>query len=196
MAFDKAKLKREIERDRRQKVKARLRELSDQIKAARAARREAMRAVQLDCRAAREQLRTQCALRRETERTQGAERIAARRRDLDAERRDEQLLRQADRRGAVRKRSTSAERRQESDDEVRANIHESLVPVFDTVRRGIKGSPRKSRTEAFLQWAEENPGEVYAIRDAQADREVAKLLAEHARLERLSRKRSLAGVPF
>jgi len=43
---------------------------------------------------------------------------------------------------------------------------------------------------------EENPGEVYAIQDADADKHLAKLLAEHERLERLNRRASLAGVPF
>lgn len=58
----------------------------------------------------------------------------------------------------------------ESDDEVRRNIPAELEPVFDRVRRQIKGSARRSRTEAFLEWAEANPDEVLAMQaDAAAD---------------------------
>jgi hypothetical protein len=75
-------------------------------------------------------------------------------------------------------RSVHRERLTESDDEVRANIPRGLVKVFDKVRRHIKGSDRKSRSEAFLQWAEENPGEVYAIQEREGEREVRRLLRE------------------
>ncbi len=43
------------------------------------------------------------------------------------------------------------ERQAESDDEVRSNIPPELVALFERVKRGIKASPRMSRTEAFLQ---------------------------------------------
>lgn len=194
--FDKKRLRRELERDRRAKVRERLKELARLIREARKMRREAVQAVREECAAARKAASSSCALRAQREREIGAERIAARKLELEAERRDEKLLRAADRRGRPRVRATSSERRRESDDEVRANIPDGLVPVFDSVRRFIKGTPRKSRTEAFLEWTEENADEVYAIRNRQADREIAKLIAEQDRLERLNRRASLADVPF
>ncbi len=44
----------------------------------------------------------------------------------------------------------NAERLSESDDEVRQNIAEALVPLFNRVRAQIRGSRRQTRTEAFL----------------------------------------------
>jgi hypothetical protein len=64
-------------------------------------------------------------------------------------------------------RSTVRERKQEDDDSVRNNLPRELIPVFDKHRRSIKGSTRRSRTEEFLQWAEENPDEVIAIQQAE-----------------------------
>ena len=37
------------------------------------------------------------------------------------------------------------------------------------MKKKIKGGPRRSRTEAFLEWAEENPGEIVAIQQAGAE---------------------------
>src|SRR5436190_6590454 len=45
-----------------------------------------------------------------------------------------------------------------------------------------------SRTEAFLHWVEENPDEVLAIQEADAEKQFRKLLAEQARLERTQAK--------
>jgi hypothetical protein len=97
----------------------------------------------------------------------------------------------------VKARSSSAERRQESDDEVVRNLPEALVGVFHKMRKHVKGGPRRTRTEAFLEWVEENPGEVYAMQGEQAERDLAKLVAEHERATRLARRKSLAhDVPF
>jgi hypothetical protein len=54
-----------------------------------------------------------------------------------------------------------SERRGESDDEVRANIPEELIPLFNRVKRAIKAGKRMTRTEAFMKYAEEHPGERY-----------------------------------
>lgn len=194
VALDKKKLRREIERARRAKVKARLLELKEAIKKAREERYEAVRAVQLDCRVKREELRQSCGLRRIRAREGGAQEVLRRRGELEEERRYEQQIRNADR--PRRLRSTTRERGQESDDAVRSNLAPDMVPVFDAVRKHIKGSPRKSRTEAFLQWAEENPGEVYDLMQRDADRYLAGLLAEQERTQRELRRRSVAGVPF
>jgi hypothetical protein len=200
VALDKKRLAKEIESSRRSALKARLAELSALIKAARAQRREAVKGVQVQCRVAREKLRTVCARRAQAAKLRGAEAVAARKREADEARETDKLLKSADRRhrvGVVKARSSALERRQESDDEVIRNLPESLVGVFQKMRKHVKGGPRRTRTEAFLEWVEENPGEVYAMQGEQAERDLAKLVAEHERATRLSRRKALAhDVPF
>ena len=65
--------------------------------------------------------------------------------------------------------------------------------MFDKVRRQIKGLERKTRTEAFLEWAEENPGEVYAMQEREAEREIKRLVREHQRAKGAG---GLDNVPF
>lgn len=198
--LDKKRLMRELERDRRSKVRSRVAELRQLIKVARAEKRAAIRGVQLQCAQARKKLRSVCQLRADRARAQGDNVIAARRGELGEQREIDRTIRDVDargKRGPGVKRATLRERRAESDDEVRANIPRAMVGVFDSVRRYVKPTARMSRTEAFLQWAEENAGEVYAIQAQQAERDLARLLAEQERVERLSRKRGrLADVPF
>jgi dihydroorotate dehydrogenase len=83
-----------------------------------------------------------------------------------------------------------------------------LRAVFDKVRRTIKGTAKKSRTEAFLDWAEENPEEILAVQQVDADRELKQLLKqqrEQGRTVRDARRyklppeelaKLLEGVPF
>jgi hypothetical protein len=116
-------------------------------------------------------------------------------------------VRNADRRN-VKQRSTIRERSQESDDAVRSNLPPELVPVFNAHRKNYKGSARRSRTEQFLEWAEENPDEIISIQSANAERELAELVREHTAHGRAVRKagryrqdpaalrRALAAVPF
>lgn len=202
-ALDKKKLMREIEKERRASLKARLAELAALIKAARANRREAVKAVKTQCRVARAKLRTVCARRAEQAKARGAEAIATRAREKLEVLETDKLIKSADRRhrtGVVKARSSSAERRQESDDEVIRNLPESLAGVFAKVKRHIKGTARRTRTEAFLEWVEENPGEVYAMQAEQAERDLARLVAEHEKASRRSRSKSrlapLEEVPF
>ncbi|HLO20161.1 MAG TPA: hypothetical protein VK192_06675, partial [Sphingomicrobium sp.] len=91
---------------------------------------------------------------------------------------------------------TAAERRQESDDEVRSNLSEDMVPVFDKVARYIKPGPRRTRTEAFLEWAEENPDAVLEAQQLAADKYLNELLAEEARHARSLRRSQKEAVPF
>jgi len=77
---------------------------------------------------------------------------------------------------------TATERRQESDDEVRRNLPADLLALFEQVKRQIKGSTRISRTEAFLQFAEEHPGEVVNAIEGLSDRELKRLQAEERRI--------------
>jgi len=192
MAFDKAKLRREIERARKEALRVRLAELRGLIKTARADRHAAIRGVQLDCKAKREQLRNTCALRRVEASELGLRGIERARHVFAHEQRDAKQIAQAGR--PPKARSTAKERQQESDDAVRGNLAPEMLRVFDSVKRHIKGGPRKSRTEEFLEWAEENPGEVYTLQARAADRELAALLAEEARANKELRRRS--AVPF
>ena len=65
--------------------------------------------------------------------------------------------------------------------------------LFNKVRRNIKGSDRRSRSEAFLEWAEENPGEIYAMQEQEAAREIKRLVNEY---QREARGSGDAHVPF
>lgn len=88
----------------------------------------------------------------------------------------------AEQRGAPKPeklRRTSAEARAESDDEVRRNVAPELHPVWRRVKRTIHGSPRRSRTEAFLEWCEANPAEVERIQWEDAERDVERMVAEY-----------------
>lgn len=225
----KLRLIRESELKKRDK--ARLRDLAAKIAHARATKTTNLRQIRTLCRLGRQNLRARIkALRSETadqlRRTVEELRRAQATRCADDERtlelglaaqlkgaRDEladarrSFKHQYGRKGG---RSTAKERREESADEVAHNLPPELVPVFRRVERSIHGGPRKSRTEAFLEWAEENPDDVHGIMYEQADRDVARLVAEHeacgARLAKAKHGRgyrdpadvaaALAGVPF
>lgn len=193
MALNKAQLRREIQRAHREKFKVRLGELKGLIVAAREAKRAAIRAVQVDCAANRIKAREACALRALEARQRGAAEVAARRAKLKGEKRFEAKM------GAIERprklRSTAGERRHESDDEVRSNLPADMVRVFDRVRKHIKGGPRRTRTEAFFEWAEENPGEVFELMQHDADRYLAALLAEQEQAMKQIKRRGGA-VPF
>ena len=193
-ALDKKKLWREIERDERRKKREKLAELRIELRRARAQRKEAMKSAVERCRterlAARERARAlrirglaelreaarlertsardACALSKGEAKTKGG--IERRRAELAAERKFHADMRRIERGNRARvsehPHAIYVERRSESDDEVRQNISSDLVPLFEHVRRGIKGSPRMTRTEAFLKYAEEHPAELLsAIED-------------------------------
>lgn len=65
--------------------------------------------------------------------------------------------------------------RQETDAEVEGNIPPELVALWRRVRRSIKGSDRKSRTEAFLEYAEEHPDEEWTALEDSVDRAIAEM---------------------
>lgn len=81
----------------------------------------------------------------------------------------------------------AAELRAESDDAVRANLPPDLVPVFDRVRRSIKGTPRMTRTERFLEWAAEHPADVWEIQREADHRAMVAHDRELRELERAAR---------
>lgn len=199
MTFDKKRLKREIERERKRKVNARRAELRELIKQARARRAERLSVIRDQCKAERQALTIQCANRRQQARDEARSVVTERRAELGHVDAEERVYREAD--ATIRKRrgrTTARERKAESDDEVRENLPADLVPVFDTVRRGIKGGPRKSRTEAFLEWAQENPEDVLQVQMTDADRDVERLIREYQELSKPAKQRRLRreAVPF
>jgi hypothetical protein len=67
----------------------------------------------------------------------------------------------------------------ESDDAVRKNLPPDLVAVFNKVKQRIKGKRTMDRTEAFLQWVEENPDAVVAVQAGAAEADVERMVREH-----------------
>ena len=223
------KLQKELAGYLREKDRAALALLRARIKVARNDRLLMLRAARSSCAMARSQLQAQQRGEREAfVQRQRAERVAERAtcstgkdsakltgrqreaRALAEAKEAAELQRQvraADRRG-VKARSTARERGQEDDDAVRSNLPPELRPVFDTVRKKIKASGKRSRTEAFLDWAEENPEEILAVQQATADRELKAMLKEQREQGRTVRdarryklppaelEKLLAEVPF
>jgi hypothetical protein len=80
--------------------------------------------------------------------------------------------------------------------------------VFDKHRKAFNSSAKRSPTEQFLEWAEENLDEVLAVQQADADLPLKELLREQRDLGRTVRSerrysrtpaelaRLLAEVPF
>jgi hypothetical protein len=81
---------------------------------------------------------------------------------------------------ASEERRAKREREQESDDAVEANIDAELIPVWRQVKREIRGTPKMSRTEAFLHWVGENENEMWAMREQAIAEELDDLAAEQA----------------
>lgn len=194
--LNKTQLRREIIKHQREQFKARLGELRGLIAAARVAKKEAIRAVRTDCAAKRIEARELCAVRALEAKRRGSSSVAAKRAKLKEEQIFNKRIAGAER--PQRLRSTSRERSQESDDAVRSNLPADMVRVFDAVRRHIKGSPRKTRTEAFYEWAEENPDEVWAVLQHQAERDLKALLAEQEQTTKAYKRASSgrSAVPF
>ena len=226
----------DIQRQHRREAKEKLAHLRAQIRTTRERRRGAMRGAKERCRferlAARERVRAlRLRVLEDLKATVRAERLAARqtcsarvgdaraikdevqraRAALLAERKYQADLRRIESAHRQRRREAPGvargERRGESDDEVRSNIPPDLALLFERVKRSIKASPRMSRTEAFLKYAEEHPAEVLNVIDDQTDaliRELERKEREAARALRRGPSRAaprytseeLAAVPF
>jgi hypothetical protein len=226
-----AAIRRDIEREHRRKARTKLAELREQLRAARLTRKNALTEASLRCRAERiavrdrthlerlralEELRKAlhaerqaardaCALRREEAKSATSDAVQRARGELDAERKYQDDLQRIERgnreRHLATRRTSASERRSESDDEVRVNIPAELVPLFDRVKRGIKGSPRESRTEAFLRYAESHAGEVLAALDDKTEAVIRDLERREREAARYAERRrytpaELADVPF
>jgi hypothetical protein len=131
--------------------------------------------------------------------------------ELEQLRRDLAVVRQRTKREREesRKRVTAKERARESDDQVRANLPPELLPVFAKYKHQAVAGPRRTRTEAFLEFIEENPDIVEEIAQQRAEALLAADVAELRRQEREQarelrkarprpkrRRAAAAGVPF
>ncbi len=83
---------------------------------------------------------------------------------------------------------TALERRQDSDDEVHNAIPEEWVPLWEQVKRSIKATPNRSRLEGFTEYVKANPNDELSVSQANADREIAKLIREERKLSRAMKK--------
>ncbi len=138
-----------------------------------------------------------CAIR-QNEARRVTDRIKRVRAELEAERAYQRDMRRIE--GANRQRTrqahrtSAAERRSQSDDEVRANIPDDLVPLWERVKRTIRGSDRMSRTEAFLHYAEEHPREILQVLEDKTDALVRDMEARERQAARALRRPVSSGV--
>lgn len=193
---------------RRQQARVRLKDVRKQLAAARVERKERMRAARQSCRDARARLtveakqrradlraaiahdrqaqRGMCQATRDATREQTVSKVRTLATHVTNAKHALRLLARAPRSTARAAAGlvTAAESRAESDHAVRVNLPRELVPVFDKVKREIHGSARRSRTEAFLEWAEENPARVYEIQHAGHERWIRDMEREARQLAR------------
>ena len=230
-------LNRDIAKSHREKAAATLRDLREQLHVARTRRNAALSTAKGRCRADRLALRENanarrqrtlaelrdtyakeradardvCVLRKAEVHTEARDPIERAKGKWEAERKYQGDLRRIEQGNRERHRAVhrahADERRSESDDEVRANIQPDHQALWERVKRSIKGSSRESRTEAFLRYAEQNPGEILDALGDDSDRIVRELEEQRARADRAlrppppsKRRRStpeeLAAVPF
>jgi hypothetical protein len=219
-ALDKRQLRREINREHRRKAKEKIASLRQQLGDARRRRKFALRDAKERCRAERIAARERARAMRlrvleELREAMRAERAAARqactvrlgearaikddigraRAELLAEKQYQADLRRIERANLQRRKeahgSTRIERKSESDDEVRANLPAQLIPLFERVKRGIKASPRMTRTESFFRYVEENPHEYLEALDDKTDA----MIRELEQRERAARRDLRRGPP-
>lgn len=231
-----AQTRREMERDLKRRDREKLKTLRESIQAAKRSRNAKLREVGAQCRDARRKNmerakrareRLRASIQRTRERARGlctvsrGEAYATTLREIERAVGALEEERALQRQLAVWTKPTKCalpsgrgakarERREESDCEVAANIDDpGLRVVWEHVKAKIKGGPRRSRTEAFLEWAHDHPGDVYAVQEADAERALVELEQEERRLARevkkagRYKKRSpeelaelLAAVPF
>lgn len=229
MKSEGAKLRAAREADYRRRDQATLKRLAERLKHSKAERSHAFRQIRHYCRLSRQNVNARIKRLRDEQReaiNAKAERLRraqaeqcaadqhAARLELDQVVNEAHAELEQERRsfrkqyGKKKSRTTARERRQEDDQEVEHNLTPELVAVWRSVKGSIRGGDRISRTEAFLKWVEENPDAVHAVLYEAADRDVARLTAEHARVRGRLRKgkrayrdpdelaHALAGVPF
>jgi len=107
--------------------------------------------------AKREAAREKCRLDREHIEAEAKAKIEQAEREAAAERAFRAELAGMAKAQRSKPRVTSRERRDESDDEVRDNLPAELLLLWEREKRRIKATPKRTRTEAFLEWVHEHP---------------------------------------
>lgn len=166
-----------------------MRKLHGEEKAAKLEREERLDILRGVCRRASEKLKQSCRDRRELIRTEARAKVEGAKAGRKRLREDYSELKRFERHAAERERGPGKRKRahfiQESDDEVRQNITPELLGVWERVKPVIKGTPRISRTEAFLQYVHDNEDEVAIMMEEAmpSDDEFAAAYAEWAAAE-------------
>lgn len=149
--------------------------------------RERVRASEASTRGVRAKATTTCDAAKDTC-AEARARYLASRKDRDAVRelaREYRLIRRAElARASATKRSRRGPgitRVQESDDAVKQEIPAELRGLWERVKGGIRGSARRSRAEAFLEYVEQHPDEVFAATEIPDDDEYARQAEAHYR---------------
>ncbi len=142
-------------------IRATCREARQRLTADARARREALRDA---IRGERVALRGSCSMRLDEARAATVRAIdEARSSAVELERLRKVTRTPAQQSAAERARLRGAERIRESDDEVRRNLGDDLAVVWDRVKNRIKATPRTTRTEVFLAWVHDHPGDAARI---------------------------------
>jgi hypothetical protein len=179
----KARQARDVAKEENRRTLARLRA---DVKAARLHRDEALEEVRGYCRRLREETsagaaNTPCAAHAAEKAKEWAPALDRSLRAVAGERAHQLEVENIERTNRSRKRAapkaSRKERQSESDDDVRANIPEELVPLFEKVKRQIKGSARRSRTEEFLDFVHDHPE--MAIDYDEIEDETERMIAQH-----------------
>lgn len=226
-------LDRERAKHLKLQARATVRELREKVKSARAAKAFRVRAAREECRRHRIQIIRRARARHkrlleELRETTRAEKLAAKERCAigkrhvresalsDLEKASQALHHERHYQREIKRieannraghcsivRASAAERAQESAGEVEGNIPPEYVPLWKRVQGKIKGSSRRSRTEAFLRYAEEHPNEIVEAQEDNVDatiRALEKRMGEHAKIARKPARKytaaELASVPF
>ena len=177
---------------------ARVRAISEARRACRARRKgvPTLREAAAMLRAARAEARATCDAGLAKAKTLRSEAARARA-ERDAEATHQKTMRRLERHAKERasgggpRLAKARVRQSESDDEVRANIPPELAFLFERVKRQIKGSPRRTRTEEFLEYAESHPDEELAALEDKTDALIAELEARQRRAN--GRRRNAKG---
>ena len=211
---NRAALWREIAREERRAAREKLAALRAELSNARAARRGSMTRARAECRQARRRAREQARelrarvaaeLRDSLKSMRGharaqcsadlgaaralADRALRARAAVVAERAYRAEMRRIEGYERQRKREergkfATVRRISESDDTVSANVPPEMLSLWERVKGRIRGTDWMTRTEAFLAYAHDHPGEILEAQEDQADVLVRELEEREKQMER------------
>ena len=199
--FTGIKLLRSEGRAHRVAIRDQCRETREKLRADAKRRREALRDA---LRVERIALSGSCSVRLADARARTNEAIEnARRTAMDLEKLRIVTRSPKQQHAAERARLRGAESILESDDEVRRNLTPDLARIWERVkhRKGMRKTPRRTRTEAFLEWVHDNSATVQRMLDAMSSKLPEEETEEEYRERTRPRSRYIApagseDVPF